>query len=617
MNKKIRMSFSFLFLLCVLLFSQNIMAQSTWYVENVNGSNDYNGLSQQVTSESGPKKTITNAVDAALNGDTIVVVSTGLIYGTQNNEADTIRIAKEIVLESLDGKITIDVFVHIDSTDHVLFNGRYELLKDMTIAGNLELSDTLSLKANLNLSSSDTLNLDFKVPLVLDGEDDQFIYVPVGGAKMGSFEIRKPSGNIILEGGNLDLSKEITDTNYNKVIFRKGLFITGDNTLILQAPAGTPELGFIHDPLLGDISHVVGTIGIDPKMETDIDNWKTTWPVGDSSGYYCPFSLTIPNTVSMNLGDNISASYVNEQPIGTNGLPIEFNERLYTRFPYFYWILKSNKIRSYSSLGYGMEFSAPRLHPETDIDEIIIVHQHINILDGERTWWPVYAEFENIWDEEVAVFKLPFTAGVIQNVSKAVTLGFPTHLSIAKELPDLNIYNIFENVDLDSVFVGNIGAFSYHASASNPLVVNVDDKNFTEASFVIESLCNGRSDIIVTATDESGDFISDTFKIDISLSGVEQSDLNKIPLEYSLSQNYPNPFNPETTIRFGLPETVNVSLKIYNVLGEAVKTLVSDEELRAGYHQYSFDGSNISSGIYFYELVAGKYRTVKKMLLLK
>ena len=85
---------------------------------------------------------------------------------------------------------------------------------------------------------------------------------------------------------------------------------------------------------------------------------------------------------------------------------------------------------------------------------------------------------------------------------------------------------------------------------------------------------------------------------------------------YQLSQNYPNPFNPSTTIEFNLPKSEYVELKIYNILGKEVAELVSDH-LSAGVHHYQFDGSNLASGIYYYQLVSGDFREVKKMILIK
>jgi hypothetical protein len=85
---------------------------------------------------------------------------------------------------------------------------------------------------------------------------------------------------------------------------------------------------------------------------------------------------------------------------------------------------------------------------------------------------------------------------------------------------------------------------------------------------------------------------------------------------FSLMQNYPNPFNPITTIEFDLPKTSEVRLKIFNILGEELATLVSDR-LSAGSYSYEWDASNLASGVYLYRLQAGDYVETRKMVLMR
>jgi hypothetical protein len=91
---------------------------------------------------------------------------------------------------------------------------------------------------------------------------------------------------------------------------------------------------------------------------------------------------------------------------------------------------------------------------------------------------------------------------------------------------------------------------------------------------------------------------------------------NVIPKTFVLEQNYPNPFNPSTTIRYMVPSRSTVTLKIYNILGQLVESLVNMEQ-GVGSYVVQFNASRFSTGVYFYELRAGNYRDVKKMLLLK
>jgi hypothetical protein len=90
-----------------------------------------------------------------------------------------------------------------------------------------------------------------------------------------------------------------------------------------------------------------------------------------------------------------------------------------------------------------------------------------------------------------------------------------------------------------------------------------------------------------------------------------------VPLAYGLDQNYPNPFNPSTTINYSIPVTGRVTMRIYNVLGQIVATLLNGDMQNAGKYQVTFDASRYSSGVYFYRIEAGTFSAVKKMMLLK
>lgn len=89
-----------------------------------------------------------------------------------------------------------------------------------------------------------------------------------------------------------------------------------------------------------------------------------------------------------------------------------------------------------------------------------------------------------------------------------------------------------------------------------------------------------------------------------------------VPKKYDVSQNYPNPFNPITKINFDLPENGLVNIRLYDMLGREVAVIVN-EVRNAGYHTVQFDGSKLSSGIYFYKMTAGKYNGIKKMAVIK
>jgi Outer membrane protein Omp28/Secretion system C-terminal sorting domain len=89
-----------------------------------------------------------------------------------------------------------------------------------------------------------------------------------------------------------------------------------------------------------------------------------------------------------------------------------------------------------------------------------------------------------------------------------------------------------------------------------------------------------------------------------------------VPSDFVLYQNYPNPFNPVTTISYYLPEDSHVLLKVYNLLGEEIYTLVNANE-KSGGHSLNFDGYSLSSGVYIYKIIAGEFTDIKKMMLVK
>jgi hypothetical protein len=143
------------------------------------------------------------------------------------------------------------------------------------------------------------------------------------------------------------------------------------------------------------------------------------------------------------------------------------------------------------------------------------------------------------------------------------------------------------------------------------------DASFTNPPEVVSSGHNNPADIFYNPLNDvlaipnfhanSVDFISMT-------TGIRSID--NPPNNFRLLQNFPNPFNPSTTIKYEIPELNYASLKIYDVLGNEIVTLVNEEK-PAGKYQIEFDAAEFASGFYFYQLIAGKFTATKKMLLLK
>ena len=101
-----------------------------------------------------------------------------------------------------------------------------------------------------------------------------------------------------------------------------------------------------------------------------------------------------------------------------------------------------------------------------------------------------------------------------------------------------------------------------------------------------------------------------------TLSSVEEYCSGIIPVQFILSQNYPNPFNPSTLIKYSVPIVTQVTIKVYDIIGNEIETLV-DEEKAAGTYQLTYYAEQLPAGVYFYKVQAGNLVETKKMVLLK
>ncbi len=171
---------------------------------------------------------------------------------------------------------------------------------------------------------------------------------------------------------------------------------------------------------------------------------------------------------------------------------------------------------------------------------------------------------------------------------------------------------------------GNVLEYWFTNSQNQDVVVTVDTLNWTgwkfksinlteadnsgKAKFLgigIKKAANGLTFGVVNFDEAKCDFVTSV-----------QNEDKAIPSSYALAQNYPNPFNPTTVISYQLPKAGKVSLKVYDVLGKEVATLVNDVK-QSGSYQINFDASNLASGVYIYTIRANDYISSKKMLLIK
>ncbi len=154
----------------------------------------------------------------------------------------------------------------------------------------------------------------------------------------------------------------------------------------------------------------------------------------------------------------------------------------------------------------------------------------------------------------------------------------------------------------------NSGAYEYKYAAYYPGADTINGGSTpldNEGAF-------GQNHLFILSDQPAGIVLNNQFG---NFTGVETIE-DLVPMVYELGQNYPNPFNPSTTIRFSIPEAGLVTLKVYNLLGQEVATLLNNEQA-SGVYEATFDASKLSSGIYFYTLEAKNFTSTKKMVLLK
>jgi hypothetical protein len=198
-----------------------------------------------------------------------------------------------------------------------------------------------------------------------------------------------------------------------------------------------------------------------------------------------------------------------------------------------------------------------------------------------------------------------------------LTTAGPATPSVPYPIPWTN----WATIDLRSINISTNSRFAvgFRIDGNYPDNLNINRVMFTESPLPTEptSLTYSTDNWYYTSNN-AGDSVY-TFLIrayvSITTSGVKQN-IELTPASFVLEQNYPNPFNPSTTIKFQMPSKGFVTLKIYDIIGREVATLV-DGFQEAGPHDVKFDASNLPSGVYLYRITTGTYVAAKKLVLIK
>jgi uncharacterized lipoprotein YddW (UPF0748 family) len=175
-------------------------------------------------------------------------------------------------------------------------------------------------------------------------------------------------------------------------------------------------------------------------------------------------------------------------------------------------------------------------------------------------------------------------------------------------------------ITLTFVWTQAEGATSYRfqlATSADYAAVVTDTAGLADTTITVSGLALNRIHYWrVRGVNAVGQSVWSSSGVFRTYTGVEPTRDDGVPSEFMLSQNYPNPFNPTTSVQFALPKTEHVLVRVYDMLGQEVATLV-EETLSAGRYTVTWNASHAASGVYFYRIVAGSFIDTKRMLLLK
>jgi len=289
------------------------------------------------------------------------------------------------------------------------------------------------------------------------------------------------------------------------------------------------------------------------------------------------------------------------------------NSIILTKSPTFYWYVTGSML---GVTHFRVTYSNTELfnaNVETVVTTTTSATVNGPLTEGATYWWYVELSYDGggTWENPSSVWKFTVDAGasavmpLVGSPARGVTIGTNSP-TLSWYLPTQSQSALSYEVELS-----NSPDFSNATKYDNIAQLNSQVTDLTEGEYYwrVRSKTSGSTSIYSN---------TGNFKVG-SVTSVEGEE--ELPLSYSIDQNYPNPFNPTTTINYSLPEANFVTIKIYNMLGQEVKTLIS-EEVKAGRHNVNWNGDNnygmkVSSGTYIYRITAGEFVQAKKMILLK
>ncbi|MCF7823402.1 MAG: carboxypeptidase regulatory-like domain-containing protein [Candidatus Marinimicrobia bacterium] len=396
------------------------------------------------------------------------------------------------------------------------------------------------------------------------------------------------------------ISGRVYDDTNNEPIWDAGIWVTNkesmDSLNFMSYWTGVDDSGYFHIPLMNGSYEV----------HVDAYGYEHVY-IADVFVEYNNVFLPIPMTKREFLGPNIH--YIMDQPNDQGRwVRMEFGpdaENIQEYMAYSVWRLSQTQMGPmYDFIAYVPNKNLPfyNLVAPTLVDS--------NAFNAGESWryeteFMVTGHYDN-WNY---IDGGPHRGWSVDNIHP----GVPSGLTLIGAGDNYNELQWEASTDADFQY------FELYRSETGDFTGLAPIAQLAELGYRDGNITTGQSyHYMLKAVDANGN-VSDGSMVLTTIVSVEAGD--QLPTEYSLDQNYPNPFNPSTTIRFGLPEAAYVTLDIYNILGQKVRTL-TDSNMPAGYINITWDGLDqhgniVSSGTYIYRLQTKDHRFAKKMIFMK
>ena len=231
--------------------------------------------------------------------------------------------------------------------------------------------------------------------------------------------------------------------------------------------------------------------------------------------------------------------------------------------------------------------------------------------DNATSWTAVNSGLTNLNIYPLAVSGMNLFAGTSSSGVFLSTDNGTSWTAVNSGLSNLNLLSLFA-VDGTNILAGTDGdgVFLSTDNGSSWTAINSGLTDLSVLSFAVVG-----TDLFAGT---SGGSSNGAWRRPLSeiIASVKETTLNHIPDKYLLGQNYPNPFNPSTKIKYSIPQSSNVKIEVYDIIGNSIETLINKEQ-PAGTYELTWYAGGLPSGIYFYQLSAGDFISTKKMILMK